>query len=228
MPQLPRSESASSGSGFSWKPVMRPSASCSTTPYSRVSETCLDRQRRDPARLAMPRDERAQIDVGEGVAGDDQERLIPEELAARANPAGGPQQLLLVAVGEALAEVLADRVREVVQVGDHLLEAVAIEQVEDVRHHRPIEHRHHRFGDLVRQGAQARAEAGREDHRLHGANNGSDRACRARRPARRCRRPAPLRASSAAPRARRGAGARPSRRGAWAARTRAARTRRSW
>ena len=39
MPQLPRSESASAGSGFSWKPSMRPSESWITTPYSRVSCT---------------------------------------------------------------------------------------------------------------------------------------------------------------------------------------------
>ena len=32
--QLARSESASAGSGFSWKPCTRPSAPATTTPYS--------------------------------------------------------------------------------------------------------------------------------------------------------------------------------------------------
>ena len=153
----------------------------------------------------MARDEGAEIDVRESVAGDDQEGLLAEELRAGAHAAGGAQQLLLVAVGEAIAEVLADGVGEVVQVGDHLLEAVAVEQVEDVRHHRPVEHRHHRLGDLIRQRAQARAEAGREDHRFHRLDAIRSRRLRcdaprsvavvvglvrARRRARRCRRPA--------------------------------------
>ena len=34
MQQLARSESASAGSGFSWKPWMRPSSPVITTPYS--------------------------------------------------------------------------------------------------------------------------------------------------------------------------------------------------
>ena len=37
--QLARSESASAGSGFSWKPWTRPSAPVTTTPYSVVSVT---------------------------------------------------------------------------------------------------------------------------------------------------------------------------------------------
>ncbi len=139
-----------------------------------------DGQRRDPPRSAVARDERAQVDVGERVAGDDQEGIVAEELAAGAHAAGGTQQLLLVAIGQALAEVLADRVGEVVQVGDHLIEAVAVEQVEDVRHHGPVEHRHHRFGDLVRQGAQAGAETRREDHRSHRARTLPD--CAGREP----------------------------------------------
>jgi hypothetical protein len=56
-----------------------------------------------------------------------------------------------------------------VEVGDHLPEAVLVEQVDDVLHHGPVEHGHHRLGDLVGQRAQARAEAGREDHRSHRA-----------------------------------------------------------
>ena len=39
MPQLARSESASAGSGFSWKPWMRPSSSVIATPNWVVSST---------------------------------------------------------------------------------------------------------------------------------------------------------------------------------------------
>ena len=59
MPQLPRSESASSGDGFSWKPVIRPSRSFRTTPYSRVSGTFLTASVAIPPAL-----ERAQVGVG--------------------------------------------------------------------------------------------------------------------------------------------------------------------
>ncbi len=47
MPQLQRLDRASERGGFSWKPVTRPS-SCTTTPYSDGSSTCLT------AMVAMP------------------------------------------------------------------------------------------------------------------------------------------------------------------------------
>ena len=131
-----------------------------------MSATCLTASVAIPPGLPVPGGERRQVDVRERVSGDHQERLVAEEVRARPHAAGGTQQLRLVAVGDALAEVLADRVGEVVQVGDHLVEPVPVEQVEDVLHHRPVEHRHHRLGDLVGQRAQTRAEPRREDHRL--------------------------------------------------------------
>ena len=102
-----------------------------------------------PVSLCAP--ERAQVDVRERVTRDDQERLVPEELAHVAHAAGRTEQLLLVRVREpdavlaTVAEALADQVREVVQVGDHVVEAVPHEQAHDVLHHRPAEHRHHRL-----------------------------------------------------------------------------------
>ena len=48
MPQLPRFDSASAGSGFSWKPWMRPSSSTITTPNWLGSST------RFSASVAMP------------------------------------------------------------------------------------------------------------------------------------------------------------------------------
>ena len=133
MPQLARSESASAGSGFSWKPWMRPSAPVITTPNWLVSATRL------VARVAIPSWDSwnsriaAEVDVGERVAGDHQEG-VAEEPGGVADPAGGAEQLLLAAVGEvdpearAVAEVALDQLREPVQVGDRLGEAVAGEQ----------------------------------------------------------------------------------------------------
>ena len=125
---------------------MRPSASCSTTPNSRVFVDPLDgeRARSPPAALWRATNAR-EVDVGERVAGDDQERAVVEEVGAVAHAAGGAEQLGLLAVDDPVAEVVADRVREVVEVRDDLVVAVAVEQVDDVRHHGPVEHRHHRL-----------------------------------------------------------------------------------
>jgi hypothetical protein len=155
MPQLPRSESASSGAIVQHDAVL-----------ARVGDA-LDSKRRDPAGLAMARGEGRQVDVGQRVAGDHEERLVAEELGARAHAACRTEELLLEAVGDALAEVLADCLREVVQVRDHAVERMALDQVDDVLHHRPVEHGHHRLRDLVRERAQPGPKPGCENHRLH-------------------------------------------------------------
>jgi hypothetical protein len=123
----------------------------------------LDRQRRDTAGLAVAGQQAGDVDVGQRVAGDDEERRVAEKVPALANAAGRTGQLGLIEVLDAVAEVVADRVGEVVQVGDDPLDALATQQVDDVAHHRAVEDRHHRLGDLERQRAQARAEPGGED-----------------------------------------------------------------
>ena len=127
----------------------------------------LDGERGDPTRFAMPGGERLQVDVRQRVARNDEEGLSAEEVRALAHAPRCAEQLRLVAVGDALAKVLADAVLEIVQVGDYLLEAVAGEQLDDVLHHGAVEHRHHRLGDLVRQRPQARAQPRRQHHRSH-------------------------------------------------------------
>ena len=77
----------------------------------------LGRQRRDPVVGLVELAHRPQVDVGQRVAGDDQEG-VAEELGGVADAAGGAEQLLLLAVGEvdpelgAVAEVVLDLVRE--------------------------------------------------------------------------------------------------------------------
>ena len=51
-----------------------------------------------PPASPVPRPQRAEVDVGERVAGDDQERLVAEEVAHVADSARRPEQLLLVRV----------------------------------------------------------------------------------------------------------------------------------
>ena len=100
MQVLARLDSASAGSGFSWKPWMRPSSPVITTPNWDVSVTRL------VARVAIPSWDswnsahRPQVDVGQRVAGDDQGRSRLRNPATLRTPPGGAEQLLLAAVGE--------------------------------------------------------------------------------------------------------------------------------
>ena len=120
---------------------------------------------------------RRQVDVGERVAGDDQEGVaLGQELPRLAHPARGAEGLGLVAVGKldpepgAVAEVLADRLGPVGEVGDHLGETVLGQEQRDVLHHRHVQDRSHRLRHQVRDRAQPRAQARRQDHRPHRAS----------------------------------------------------------
>ena len=72
-----------------------------------------------------------------------------------------------VDAANSIAEAVADRVPEPVQVGDHLAHVLAREQLEDVLHDRPVRHRHQRLRDLVRERAKARAQPRGHHHRPH-------------------------------------------------------------
>ena len=171
--QLARSESASAGSGFSWKPWIRPAESVITTPNSLTSETRLTASVAMPSLAVVGGAQRGEVDVGEGVGGHHQEGLVAEEVGDVPDAPCSAQQLLLVAVGEvdpqsrAVAEAIADRVREPVQVGDHRAEAVPAQEPQDVLHDRAVRHRHQRLGDLVGERPQAGPQARRHHHRSH-------------------------------------------------------------
>ena len=81
--QLARSESASAGSGFSWKPWIRPSESVITTPNSLTSETRLTASVAMPSLASWAARSAREVDVGERVGGHHQEGLVAEELARR-------------------------------------------------------------------------------------------------------------------------------------------------
>ena len=119
---------------------------------------------------------RAQVDVGERIAGDDQEGLgLAQEIADLADPAGGAEGLGLVAVGDpqsegrTVAERLSDLLGEIREVGDDVVEAVLREQVGDPGHDRPVQHRRDRLRHHVGERPQSRAQPGRKNHRPHRA-----------------------------------------------------------
>jgi hypothetical protein len=95
-------------------------------------------------------------------------------LAHAPHAAAGAEDLGLVREGEAdlvaveAAEKPLHRLREVVEVDDHVVNAGAEECVDGMGDERPVADRHHRLGHDVRDRTKAGAEAGRKDHRFHG------------------------------------------------------------
>ena len=125
--------------------------------------------------LVVELDQLGQVEVGEHVAGDDQEPL--GQLVHRvANRAGGAEWGVLGGVDHAdpelgaVAEPVADVVRLEGDGDDDVVEAVLLQQVDDVFHHRPVRQRHHRLGDIRGEGAQAGPLAAGHDHGLHGGD----------------------------------------------------------
>ena len=135
----------------------------------------LDGQRSDAPRAPVRLEERAEVDVGEAVAAHDEEGGVVEELAERVGAARGAHELLLEVVPQLhaelgpVAEVGADLVRMVVQVGGDLRHAVLAQQMEQVLHHGTVEDRHHGLGRETRERVEPSAEAGGHEVRAHGA-----------------------------------------------------------
>ena len=108
----------------------------------------------------MRGDDRAEVDVGEHVAGDDEEAFL-QFVHGVADAARRTQRGLLGGVDHAhpelaaVPEVGADRVGEIGDGYDNLVDAMLAQQVDDVFHHRPVGQRNHRLGQVGGQGAQA-------------------------------------------------------------------------
>jgi hypothetical protein len=138
-------------------------------------ERVLDRLEPDRYRcppLTVRLDEPSEVDVAEGVAGDDEERVVEPPCSAF-HRAGGAERRLLHRVADvdakrlAAAEVAADRLRQEGDGDDHVLEAVALEELDDVLHARLADDRHHRLGLVRGQGTQPRALSTGHDDGLH-------------------------------------------------------------
>ena len=114
----------------------------------------------------------AQVDVGEDVAGDDEEPLVElvhgvSDGARRAERGGlGGVHHADAELG-AVAEVGPDGVGHEGHRDDDVLEPVGAEQVDHVLHHRDVGHRQHRLGLVRGERAQAGALASGHDHCLH-------------------------------------------------------------
>ena len=122
--------------------------------------------------LAVRLDELRQVDVAECVAGDDEERVV-EPPRRELHRAGGAERRLLDRIADidaerlSATEVAADRLRQEGDGDDHVLEAVPLEELDDVLHARLADDRHHRLRLVRGQGPQTRALAPRHDHGLH-------------------------------------------------------------
>ncbi len=155
MPQLQRCDRAWPLAGFSWKPGDAPVGVVDHDAVARGIVDLFDGDRGDRAALAVGAHERRDVDVGQGVAADDHEGVVGQQLAKPARAAGRAQQLLFEAVVGpqperfAVAEVAADVVGVVVQVDADLGHAVARQQAQDVLHDRAIDDRRHRLGGAI-------------------------------------------------------------------------------
>ena len=104
-----------------------------------------------PLLLVVPHD-RAQVEVGQRIAADHQERLAGEQVVRHLHRARGAERRVLDdvvhrhAVRAAVAEVRLDLVGEIVQRRDDLVEAVPLQQLDDQLHHRLAGNGRERFG----------------------------------------------------------------------------------
>ena len=98
----------------------------------------------------------AQVDVGEGIAADDEERFVQVFLGIL-DAAGGSQRRVLHDVGDlhaevgAVAEIVADSGAQVLERHHHLGDPVFAQQGQDVLHHRFADHGDQRLGAAARE-----------------------------------------------------------------------------
>ena len=107
------------------------------------------------ALLLVERDQPGQVHIGERVARDDQEGLVPQRVLGVAHAARGAQRHLLGGVLQAhpellaVAEIVTDEGGQELDGHDRLVEPVPLEQPQDVFHDRAVDHGKQRLG-LVR------------------------------------------------------------------------------
>ena len=188
MPVLIVSENTSPHVGFSRNRSIWPSSRVMTMPKSTGFSTRFNAIVANALAGVVLLDDPAEIDVGEHVAGDHEERLV--ELGHRvAHRAGGAERRFLGGVAHphaelrAVAEVGADVVRHERDRHDDVVEAVPGEELHDVLHHRHVRDRHHRLGLVARERAQPRAFTAGQDHCLHAPTSTPARAARPSRSA---------------------------------------------
>jgi hypothetical protein len=116
--------------------------------------------------------DRAEVDIAERIARDDEEGLV-EHAAREPDRARGAQRRLLDRVLDlevprvAVAEVAPDRLRHERDRDDHLFDSVLLQQLEDVLHAGLADDRDHRLRLVGGQRAQARPLAAGHHDGLH-------------------------------------------------------------
>ena len=161
-PEFTHGEWISPGRGFSTNRRMRLSAASSTTPALRGVRTPVEGKRgvRDGSRRPVKRHERAEIQIGQDVAVDDEEGILEERLDPL-DAAGGAEQLRLLRVADLdaeagpVAEVAAHRLRPVVQVDGDPADPVVPQPADGVLEHRLARDRDHRLGQRLGHGIAA-------------------------------------------------------------------------
>ena len=172
MPVLIVSEKTWPHDGFSRNRSTRPSSSVTTIPNSSGLSTAFSPIVTDACFSLWNAIEPGEVDVAERVAGDDEERVV-ELAGGEPHRAGGAERRLLDRVADvdaerlAVPEVAPDRLRQERDGDDDVLEAVALQQLDDVLHARLADDRDHRLRLVRRERPQARALAARHDDGLH-------------------------------------------------------------
>ena len=128
--------------------------------------------RRGGALLAMSLEHRRQIQVGQDVAVQGEERLLAEMIERVHDRSARPERVALRDPGDRgiatpRLEERVERVFEVRRRHDHLEDAVGDEMVQDVAEDGPIDEREQRLGHGLRERAEPRPLAAHEDDGLH-------------------------------------------------------------
>ena len=121
-----------------------------------------------------------EVGVRQDVSADDDEPLS-EPILRKLHRAGGPQRVILDGVfhfdapAGAAAEIVSDVLGHELKGGQHVLEAVMLEELDDVFHARRVGYRDHRFGLVAGQRPEPRPLAPGHDHGLHAKSSRSKR-----------------------------------------------------
>ena len=132
----------------------------------------LESKRRHRPALLVEFDEAAQVDVRDGIPGDNEKRVV-DEVLTELHAAGSPRRNLFHGVVELnpqvspTGEVSADDLRHVGKRGDDPGDAVVAQQLEDVLHARPSHDRDHRLRLIGGERAEPRALSAGHHDRLH-------------------------------------------------------------
>jgi len=122
--------------------------------------------------FAVKGDRLGQVDVGQGVAADDDKGLVQVGLRVLDAP-GRPQRRILHDVGDvhpevrAVTKVVPNRGAQVLERDHHIADAMLAQQAEDVLHHRLADDRHQGLRQPARQRPQPGPLATRHDHCFH-------------------------------------------------------------